>query len=169
MPHANTEDQLVERPAIQLFAAMGWEPVSALDEVMGPTGTLGRETTAEVVLTPRLRAALERLNPTAPSEALAIAIESLTRNRSTMSPVAANREVYDLLKHGISVSVPDREHGGQKMERLRIIDWLNPLAGNEFLLVSQMTITGALYTCLSLARIRSPSAPVDPAVDGTAG
>lgn len=147
MPHANTEDQLVEQPAIQLLSSMGWTTLSALDEVTGPTGTLGRETTAEVVLVSRLRAALERLNPTVPPEALAIAIESLTRNRSTMSPVAANREVYDLLKKGIEVSMPDREHGGQKTERLRIIDWLNPSAGNDFLLVSQMTITGALYTC----------------------
>src|SRR5690349_6615467 len=147
MPHANTEDQLVEQPAIQLFSAMGWETVSAFDEVMGATGTLGRETTAEVVLVSRLRTALERLNPTAPPEALSIAIELLTRNRSTMSLVAANREVYDLVKNGIPVSVPDREHGGQKTERLRVIDWQNPLAGNDFLLVSQMTITGALYTC----------------------
>ena len=66
MPHANTEDQLVEQPAIQLFATLDWETVSASDETMGSTGTLGRETTAEVVLMPRLRAALERLNPSAP-------------------------------------------------------------------------------------------------------
>ena len=66
MPRANTEDQLVEQPAIQLFATLGWETASASDEVMGPTGTLGRETTADVVLMSRLRAALERLNPTAP-------------------------------------------------------------------------------------------------------
>jgi type I restriction enzyme R subunit len=177
MPHANTEDQLVEQPAILLFAAMGWETVSASDEVMGPTGTLGRETTTEVVLVSRLRAALGRLNPTAPPEALAIAIDSLARNRSTMSLVAANREVYDVLKNGISVSVPDREHGGQKMERLRIIDWLNPLAGNDFLLVSQMTITGALYTCrpdligfvnglpLVVVELKKPGVPAKQAFD----
>ncbi len=176
MPHANTEDQLVEQPAIQLFAAMGWETMSALDEVMGPTGTLGRETTAEVVLVSRLRAALERLNPTVPPEALAIAIDTLTRNRSTMSLVAANREVYDLLKNGISVSVPDREHGGQKTERVRIIDWLNP-RGNDFLLVSQMTITGALYTCrpdligfvnglpLVVVELKKPGVPAKQAFD----
>ena len=85
MPHANTEDQLVEQPAIQLFAALGWVTVSAFDEVIGVNGTLGRETTAEVVLVSRLRAALERLNPTAPSDAIAIAVDSLARNRSTMS------------------------------------------------------------------------------------
>ena len=65
MPHAYTEDQLVEQPAIELFAALGWETVSAMDEVFGAGGTLGRETTGEVVLVARLRAALERLNPDA--------------------------------------------------------------------------------------------------------
>ena len=117
MAYPNTEDQLVEQPAIQLFATLGWETVPASDEAMEPTGTLGRETTADVVLISRLRAALEQLNPTATPEAIALAIESLTRNRATMSLVAANREVCDLLKTGVPVSVPDREHGGQKTER----------------------------------------------------
>src|SRR5258706_6658495 len=63
-----------------------------------------------------------------------------------MSLEAANGEVYLLLKEGIKVSVPDRERGGQKTERLRVIDWENP-ANNDFLLVSQLSVTGALYTC----------------------
>ena len=63
-----------------------------------------------------------------------------------MSLEAANREVYRLLKEGITVSVPDREHGGQKTERLRVVDWEQP-ANNDFLLVSQFSVTGALYTC----------------------
>ena len=94
MPHPNTEDQLVEQPAVQLFAELGWETVSASDEVMGRAGTLGRETSAQVVIENRLHAALERLNPTAPRDAIALAIDALARNRSTMSLVAANREVY---------------------------------------------------------------------------
>ncbi len=51
-----------------------------------------------------------------------------------------------MLKEGIPVSVPDREAGGQKTERVRVIDWENP-AHNDFLLVSQFSVTGALYTC----------------------
>ena len=47
MPHAYTEDQLVEQPAIQLLGEMGWETVSALEELPGLDGTLGRETTAD--------------------------------------------------------------------------------------------------------------------------
>ena len=146
MPHAYTEDQLVEQPAIQLFAELGWETASAMEETFGAGGTLGRETKAEVVLEPRLRAALERLNPSLPAEAISLAIDTLTRDRSAMSLAAANREIYELLKEGIKVSIPDREHGGQKTERARVIDWQNP-AANDFLLVSQFSVTGPLYTC----------------------
>jgi type I restriction enzyme R subunit len=32
MTHAYSEDQLVEQPAIGLFAALGWQTVSAMGE-----------------------------------------------------------------------------------------------------------------------------------------
>ena len=162
MPNAYTEDQLVEQPAIGLFAELGWQTVVAMEEIFGTGGTLGREASGEVVLVPRLRAALERLNPALPPEAITAAVDELTRDRSAMSLVAANREVYQLIKDGIKVSVAEKDStphpgprpgrggeggsGGQKTERVRVIDWENP-ANNDFLLVSQFTITGALYTC----------------------
>ncbi|MBK7025108.1 MAG: type I restriction endonuclease subunit R [Sulfuritalea sp.] len=145
-PHAYTEDQLVEQPAIGLFAALGWQTVSALEETFGAGGTLGRETRGEVVLVERLRAALCKLNPALPPEAIGNAVDELTRDRSAMSLEAANREVYRLLKEGITVSVPDRERGGQKTERLRVVDWEHP-EQNDFLLVSQFSVVGSLYTC----------------------
>src|SRR5262245_1331827 len=126
MPHAYTEDQLVEQPAIQLFSEMGWETVAAVAELAGADGTLGRETTADVVLEARLRTALTRLNPRLRPDALNVAVDALTRSRLTMSVVAANREVYALLKDGIPVSVPDDQEGGQKTERVKVIDWMNP-------------------------------------------
>ena len=144
-PHPYTEDQLVEQPAIQLFAALGWQTVSAMEEVFGAGGTLGRETKGEVVLGARLRAALERLNPGLPPEAVGMAVDEIVRDRSAMSLSAANREVYGLLKEGVSVSVRDSERGGQKTARVRVIDWENP-AANDFLLVSQFSVTGTLYT-----------------------
>jgi type I restriction enzyme R subunit len=159
-PHAYTEDQLVEQPAIALFGEMGWKTVRADEESFGPMGrshslqlpleggceSLGRETKSEVVLVTPLRSALTKLNPTLPVEAIDSAVVALTRDRSAMSLEAANREIYELLKEGITVSVPDRERGGQKMERLRVIDWEHP-EKNDFLLVSQLSITGQLYTC----------------------
>jgi hypothetical protein len=36
-PHAYTEDQLVEQPAIGLFSSLGWQTVSAIDETYGPS------------------------------------------------------------------------------------------------------------------------------------
>jgi type I restriction enzyme R subunit len=143
---AYTEDQLVEQPAIGLFAELGWKTVSAMEEVFGPSGTLGRETSGEVVLVPRLRAALERLNPKLPPEAIASAVDALRRDRSAMTLAGANREVWGLLKDGVKVAVADRERGGLREERVRVVDWENP-AANDFLLVSQMTVTGQLYTC----------------------
>lgn len=144
--HAYSEDQLVEQPAIGLFAALGWQTVSAADETFGTGGTLGRETKGEVVLLARLRAALGKLNPGRPPEAIQNAVDELARDRSAMSLEAANREVYRLLKEGITVSVPDLDHGGQKTERLRVVDWGQPEA-NDFLLVSQFSVAGNLYTC----------------------
>ncbi len=85
MPHAYTEDQLVEQPAIGLFAELGWQTVSALEELFGANGTLSRETPSEVVLVGRLRSALEKLNPSLPSEAITAAVDELTRDRSAIS------------------------------------------------------------------------------------
>jgi type I restriction enzyme, R subunit len=144
--HAYTEDQLVEQPAIGLFGQLGWQTVSAMEETFGPGSTLGRETKGEVVLVDRLRAALALLNPGLPPEAIQSAIDELARDRSAMSLEAANREVYRLLKDGIPVSIPDRAHGGQKLERLRVVDWAQP-ERNDFLLVSQFSVVGSLYTC----------------------
>ena len=159
MSHAYSEDQLVEQPAIGLFDDLGWETVSAAEEIFGTAGTLGRMAKTEAVLTGRLRAALEKLNPTLPPEAITAATDELTRSRSAMSMAAANREVHELLKQGIRVVVADTEpspqpfrsaasqpkgRGGQRIERVRVIDWENAEA-NDFLLVSQMSIQGPLY------------------------
>ena len=146
MPHAYTEDQLVEQPAIGLFAELDWQTVSAMEEIFGPAGTLGRETKGQVVLLDRLRTALGKFNTSLPPEAINTAIDELTHDRSAMSLEAANREVYQLLKDGVPVSVPDTEHGGQKIERVRVIDWANP-ERNDFVLVSQLSVVGSLYTC----------------------
>jgi type I restriction enzyme R subunit len=209
--HAYTEDQLLEQPAIGLFAELGWGTVSALEEIFGtaepspvPSGhplplgegaSLGRETKGEVVLVSRLRAALERLNPALPPEAITAAVDELTRDRSAMSLPAANRGIYALLKDGVRVSIAQpedspssptllpagegsshRRAGGQRTERVRVIDWENP-AANDFLLVSQFSVTGALYTCrldlvgfinglpLVVTELKKPGVPARAAFD----
>ena len=85
MSHAYTEDQLVEQPAIGLFAGLGWQTVSAQEETFGKGGTLGRETKGETVLVQRLRAALFKFNSSLPPETISNAVDELTRDRSAMT------------------------------------------------------------------------------------
>ena len=76
--HAYTEEQLVEQPAKRLLAELGCglaqphphpDPLPAGEGVwVDESGSFGRETKGEVVLVPRLRAALERLNPALPRQ-----------------------------------------------------------------------------------------------------
>lgn len=146
-PNPYSEELLVEQPAIELLAELGWATASGLEETFAEGGgSLGRRNRSEVVLLPRLRSALERLNPGQPPEAISCAIDELIRSRAAMGLVAANREIYRLLKDGIVVSVADRQRGGQSKVRLRVVDWDNS-AANDFLVVSQLSVSSALYTC----------------------
>jgi type I restriction enzyme R subunit len=142
-PSRYSEDQLVEQPAIQLFATLGWETVNAYSEAMGPEGTLGRDNRSEVFLLPRLRAALERLNPGFPSEAVEQAITEVTKPRTAMHYGRANQEIHDLLRNRVEVSVRQQD-GTTLPEKLSIIDWDNP-ENNDFLLVSQLWVHSDLY------------------------
>ncbi|MDI6740306.1 MAG: type I restriction endonuclease subunit R [Candidatus Edwardsbacteria bacterium] len=144
-PSGYTEDALIERPAIALLAALGWQTVNAYHEFDHGASSLGRETKDELVLKTRLREALLRLNPEASPEAVHQAIEELTRDRSRMSAAAANREVYRLLKNGVRVPRPDPEGDGETVEVVRVVDWDDP-AQNDFLLCSQFWVTGEMHT-----------------------
>src|SRR5688500_15464388 len=97
----NSEDATTEKPALELLENLGWEVFDAFAETDGALPELsGRERLDEVVLVKYLRPALEKLNPTAPHEAIDTTITELQRDRSTMTPVAANQEIYKLIKDG---------------------------------------------------------------------
>ena len=151
-PRPDSEDAL-EQAVMELFTAeLGWdEVISAYSERVGPrvglkpagAANLGRETEQEVVLRRYLLPALTRLNPGVPEEALVQAAEELGKERGAMSLAAANREVYELLKEGVKVSVPDPA-GGEVPVTVRVIDWAEP-ENNHFLLISQFWVQGELY------------------------
>jgi type I restriction enzyme R subunit len=133
----------VEQPAVELFEALGWDSVNAYTETLGPDGTLGRDNKPEVFLTRRLRTAIERLNPDAPSEAVEQGIVELTRSRTAMQYARANQEVHKLIRDRVEVSV--RQPDGTSLpEKLTVIDWETP-ENNDFLLVSQLWVHSDLY------------------------
>lgn len=145
MQNPYSEDQLVEQPAIALLAEIGWETLDCYGEFDQGVSPLGRENKGEVVLTMRLRAALERLNPNVPNEAIDGAIEELTRFRGDMSLPEANWEIYSLLKDGVKVTITDSDNEGEAVVDLKVIDWEH-IENNDFCLASQFSIAGEMYT-----------------------
>jgi type I restriction enzyme R subunit len=139
----------LEDATLDLFAELGWATVNAYHERYAEGGPgqgpyLGRATRQQVVLRPRLRAALERLNPDLPPIALEQAIEQLTRDRSVLSLARANQEVYQLLKKGVRVTYRDAQ-GEEQLAKVRVIDWDRP-QNNDFLIAQQFWVTGEVYT-----------------------
>jgi type I restriction enzyme, R subunit len=139
-----SENALVEQPAIALFGELGWPSANCFNEKVGTTNsTLGRETTNDVILWPRLKAALEKLNPGIASEAVQLAMDELAKDRSAMSLAHANREIYKLLKDGVRVSFQN-DDGEETDETVRVIDWNDP-DNNDYFLVSQFWVSGNIY------------------------
>lgn len=139
------ELMFVEEPSMQLLGELGWPRVDAWQETFGAAGTLGRDSRHDVVLFHRLRAAVRRLNPgTVPDAVIDEAVEAVTRDRSVMDRVRANREVYDLLRDGYRAEWVD-ERGDKRIELLRYLDLVDP-ARNDLLAVQQMWVNGSLHS-----------------------
>ena len=136
-------ENILERNAIELLGQLGWETANCYQEKFGQHGTLGRETPADVVLTERLHAALRQLNP-GQHEAIDLAVEELMRDRTTMSPVKANREIYELFKHGVKVKIRSSDGREEVLETVRLIDW-DHASKNNFFVASQFRVSGDMY------------------------
>jgi type I restriction enzyme R subunit len=139
------EDNLVEQTVIR-FLKQIWGDESChinayTDEV---DLSLGRENRGEVVLKKYLLPALERINPTLPIDALMQAIDSITRDRSNLSLIKANQEVYKLLRDGVYINVA-YPNGDTKTERVRYFDFEN-ISNNSFIAITQLWIVGEMYT-----------------------
>lgn len=139
-----SESDLVEKPAIDLFAALGWQTANLWNEFSAGTSPEGRHSKREAILPNRLRASLRDLNPGLPETALDEAFSELTRNRAAIDPIRANAELIALLREGLKVALRDAS-GAQRHETIRVIDWDAPQA-NDFLLASQVWFAGDLYT-----------------------
>lgn len=138
-----SEDGSVEQPALALLEELGWERADLYQEQPGATNPTGRTSFRQAHLPARLQAALQRLNPTLPAEALKLAEEELTRDRSAMLPYAANREVMALIRNGVQVQVRrDERHFDNLL--VQVVDWKDP-AGNDFVAANQVWIEGVLH------------------------
>jgi type I restriction enzyme, R subunit len=138
-----SEDELIETPGLELLEDLGWTHANLMHEEPEPSNPTGRLSFRELVLPVRLRAALSKLNPSLPSEALQQAELAVTSDRSAMLPVAANRDFYKLLREGVPVQVRQQD-GSMKPDRVAVIDWTDP-TNNDFFLGSQVWFASDLY------------------------
>ena len=96
---------------------------------------------ADVVLQARLAAALQRLNPDVPHEAVAGVARTLAHPPHP-TLIQNNRWFHGLLVDGVPVEYRDGKSGEMRGGRARLIDFDNP-AANDWLAVRQLTVTGA--------------------------
>jgi type I restriction enzyme, R subunit len=138
-----SEGGLIEKPGLDLLEELGWTCANLMQEEPGPANPTGRLTFRELILPARFSSALRKLNPSLPPEALQEAELALIGNRSAMLPIAANRDVYRLLREGVPVQIRQSD-GSTTPERVALVDWVNP-AANDFFVGSQFWIASDLY------------------------
>ena len=126
----------VEDAALAWLAGVGWTVAHGSDVAPDAPGA-ERGGYGEAVLEGRLRAALERLNPDLPAEALDDARRRLLRPEGTTLAVR-NRAFHRMATDGVTVE--HREPGGAiRGAQVRVIDFDDRRA-NDYLAVNQFTV-----------------------------
>jgi type I restriction enzyme R subunit len=130
-------ESVVEEAALTWLAKAGWQ-VTDGEEIAPGEAAAERDDYGEVVLATRLRAALARLNPGLPPEALNDALRKLTRPEGPTLE-ARNRTVHRLLVEGITVEY-GMSDGSIRGAQARAIDFDVPEI-NDWLAVNQFTVS----------------------------
>jgi type I restriction enzyme, R subunit len=124
----------IEEADIQFFElALGYQHVNAWEKKL-----VGRDHLKDVVLKDRLRTKLIELNTHLPEENINYAVHELCKSRATLTPVMANKEVYELIKGGVPITFTNAE-GREENDYVKVIDIDQP-TNNDFLVVSQLSI-----------------------------
>lgn len=139
-----SEDNLVEQTVIKLIKEVWADEACHINAYSDENDLkLGREHQGEVVLKKHLIPALQKLNPGLSLDVLAQAVDEITRNRSNLRLVNANREIYKLLRDGANVNIV-KKGGKSEPVLVRFFDFDTP-SNNHFLCVSQLWIVGEMY------------------------
>jgi type I restriction enzyme R subunit len=141
MPNFISEDQ-IERALVQKLQHLhGFDVLEChTEDPEDLNDSSGRAKKSDVILVDRVREAAIRLNPTIPAKAIEDALESLLDRRKAMTLVAANQEIYHLLRDGFPVEF-DNANGQPQKERVHLINFNEP-DQNRYLAVTQLWIKG---------------------------
>lgn len=133
---AYLSEAAVEQVVLDHLAALGYSVTT--DAEIGPDGkSPEREAYADVVLTKRLAAAIDKLNPTIPAEARGDALRKvLATERPAL--VEENRRLHKLMVEGVDVEFYS-DDGTIRGDKVRLIDF-GDLTANDWLATGQFTV-----------------------------
>jgi len=133
MKNSITENE-IEEIALGYLQSLGYNYLNGL--VISPDGEHPERQYTDVVLTTRLRDAIDKLNPTITQDAKEDALKKVLRTESP-NQLINNENFHRYLTDGVDVEV--RTPSGIRGEKVYIVDFTNP-ENNEFLAVNQFTI-----------------------------
>ncbi len=132
-------EAVVEQALIQQLCDLGY--AYATDAEIGPDGSAPeRASYGEVILRPRLSAAVTRLNPGFPETARKDAISKVLQTE-TPSLVTENRRIHKFLTEGVPVEFEGAD-GAIRGGSVRLLDLDDP-GGNDWLVTNQFTVVEA--------------------------
>ena len=121
---------------------MAWEVANVYEgETFGASGTIGRDSQADVLLKHRFLKAIKLLNPNLPEVAYTNAYELVNANDITKNMSELNHQKYEYLKDGVPVSYKDEDGELVLKQRLKVFDFDQP-EKNDFLAVQQLWVEG---------------------------
>lgn len=136
------KEDIVEQAALGWFESLGYDTARGADISVGADYPL-RESYEDVVLMPRLKAALRKLNPDLPEDAIGQAATLVSRPpEPTLEQ--NNRWFHRLLTDGADVDYRTAE-GETRGDKAKLFDWHN-LSANDFLVVRQLTVKNGEQT-----------------------
>jgi type I restriction enzyme R subunit len=135
MPHII--ESTLESSVLDWLLALGYHTGFAPELAPG-TPNPERESYQQVVLTQRLRAALRRINPTAPTTAIESAIEKIT-TPLTPDLLVNNQTFHRLLTDGIDIETEAESGYGVSYQKLWLLD-LDDIDNNDWLALNQFTV-----------------------------
>ena len=136
MPPSGVSESTVEAVTLDWLVSLGWAVAHGPDIAPGMPAT-ERADYGAVVLDARLRAALARLNPDLPNDALEDARRRLTRPAGATLE-ARNRDFHRMLVAGVTVEYVDA-NGRVRGAQVCVPDFDEP-ESNDWLAVNQFTV-----------------------------
>lgn len=139
-----SEEEAVQKPAGELLGHLGWTVHYCYDdEVLGPAGTLGRDSYADVLLRRELLDALVELNEHLSPDECEQAIATLEEVFVGDSLLQTNEAKYLMLRDGIPVrkAMPD---GSVVTELAQVFDFAHP-KNNSYVAAEELWVKGPLH------------------------